>query len=208
MNHTTNHNGDSPVGMRAVLRRQTWVAAAAAAIAVAVGIGLAACGAGDDELDATATPTTTTPTGTTGPQASATGQATAGDPNGGSGSGGSGSGSSGSGSDGGGQSEEPSGPPPRIVFPDVVVYDGELAAEAFGHAYDDDGPDPQLRVESVKIEWGDGTTTSAQLEGHGAFRDYHEYDSTYVGRTVTVRIVAYGHDGETASEAVTVQLSR
>lgn len=76
----------------------------------------------------------------------------------------------------------------------------------FGHAYDLDGPDDQRRVERLEVQWGDGNTTTARLEGHGAFRDYHEYESSYEGRTVTVRIVAYGHDGQTASEPITINL--
>jgi hypothetical protein len=188
-------------------RRALLAATAAISIAVATGLGLAACGAGDQQVAPAGTPSTSAPA-TADPRA--TGGATVEPGDGGiPGNAGSASGSGASGGgDGDGQPEEPSDRPPRIVFPDVqaYLYEGELVAEVFGHAFDDDGPDPQLRVERVEIEWGDGTATTAQLEGHGAFRDYHEYASSYEGRRVTIRIVAYGHDGQTATETASVNL--
>jgi len=201
----------SPLVAVAVCIPVRTAAMAAAALAVVVAIGLAGCGAGDAQLDAAAEPTASAPTPTADSADPATGQPpgnTGGAGTGNSGSGNSGSGNSGAEDDGDGQADEPKGRPPRITYPDVHAYvtGGELVAEAYGHAFDDDGPDPQLRVERVEVQWGDGTTTTSRLEGHGAFRDYHDYESSYEGRTVTVRIVAYGHDGQTASETVTVDL--
>jgi len=132
-----------------------------------------------------------------------------------SGSGGSGTsgGDSGSGGGGGGATSEPSpaptGAPPSLSRPDVVTYteSGAPVADAYGHAYDVDGPDLSLRVAKVEIEWGDGTTSTAMLTDGGAFRGHHAYDPSYAGRSVTVRMVAFGHDGQTTAESVTVTLT-
>lgn len=184
------------------------LAATAAATTLAIGLGLSACGADDQPSSATGTPSASAsgaaaPT-IAGPTPGATGQP------GGSGSGsGSGSGGdTGSGSGGDGPGQPPTGPPPRILRTTVEPYtlDGELVAEVIGHAYDDGGPDPQLRVARVEVQWGDGSTTAAQLGGNNVFRDLHAYDPSYRGRTVTVRIVAYGHAGRTTAESHTLPL--
>lgn len=180
--------------------------AATAVATLAIGIGLSACGGGDPSsagAPGTGAATTAAPAPATGPTPAAPGGA--GEPGG---PGSSGAGSSGSGPGGDGPGQPPTGRPPRIMAPSVEPYlsEGELVADVLGHAYDDDGPDPQLRVARVEIQWGDGTTTAAELGGHGVFRDFHEYDPSYRGRTVTVRIVAYGHDGQATTETRAVPL--
>lgn len=187
------------------------------AAVIAVGLGLTGCGEAADPvivLDS-ASPTL----GTTADSSieSSTQPTVPGDGGNGGGAvttpvtGGGSGGSGGPGSGGGGQ---PASEPPyvRDVYPDAFLTTDDdtdeeiIGAIIQGHAYDPDGPDHQESTARVRVDWGDGTTSDASLEGHGAFNAWHRYDLSHLGRTMTVRIVAYGHDGQTATKTITLAL--
>ncbi|HEY8451707.1 MAG: hypothetical protein FWJ70_06525 [Micromonosporaceae bacterium] len=127
-----------------------------------------------------------------------------------------GSGTSGSGDTGAGPGPGPgdSGEPPYIrdlyhdayVEPDASGTTQLLTAIVDGHAFDPAGPDEQERVARVSIDWGDGLISPASLGGHGAFGAQHVYPMAYAGQTVTVTVVAYGHDGRTAVRSLDLAL--
>lgn len=195
------------------MRKQIMNRGAALAAAVAFGLGLAACDADDYErFDPTSGSTgPATPSATSSANPDTPGdqgdQRDQDDRDGGNGGAGSDDG------DGGGSDGGPAGPvdePPYIrdLYQDAYVYGDNEGIEATiaGHAYDPDGPHEQGNTARVAIEWGDGTTTDAGLGGHGAFDAPHEYDISYAGQTVTVRVVAHGYDGQTATETVNLAL--
>lgn len=214
------------------MQQHTMTRAAALAAAVAFSIGLAGCGdGGDQRLEPAAGAGAPTPTagpvtpdgpgGPNGPDAPGGPEGGGQDPprdgtdGGGSGSGDAGSGGSGSGGSGSGDAGSGGGSgnePPYIedLFQDAYLYgdanERVIAADLAGHAYDPDSQHEQGSALRVSVDWGDGTTSDASLEGHGAFRDYHDYDLSYAGQTMTVRIVAHGYDGQTATETVSLSL--
>lgn len=196
------------------MRKQIMMRGAVLAAAAAFGLGLTAC---EDDLGRF-----DPASGTTGPTPPAS-QEPPGDPGDPGGQTAPGSPGSQGGQDGGGGAPPaeggdgsgggPAGPvnePPYIrdLFQDAYVYGDNEGIEATiaGHAYDPDGPHEQENTARVAIEWGDGTTTDAGLGGHGAFDAPHEYDISYAGRTVTVRVVAHGYDGQTATETIDLDL--
>ena len=192
---------------------RTWLAAGIGLAAVALLVALIAFALSpspDQTSPAGALGTGPSPTSSASPSPAA--PAPTGTPPSGSQSGNDSSSSGGDSGSGGGATSEPSpaptGAPPSMPHPDVQAYvlSGALVADAYGHAYDLDGPDPSLQVARVEIAWGDGTTSTATLTEGGAFRDHHTYDPSYAGQSVTVRMVAYGHDGQTTTESLTVTL--
>lgn len=211
MSHTTTDSDDRHPAWS--VARTVGAGTVAVVAAVAIGLGLAACGAGDQGSDPSAGGLQ--PTGTATPRTPVTGVPVAGGPTGGpgaptdgTGTGGDGAGGEGDGAEGGSEAGEPSGRPPRILYTEAIPYarEGLPGVDVLGHAYDDDGPDPQLQVERVEVGWGDGTTTRAELNSGNVFRAHHQYDSSYLGSTVTVHIVAHSHGGRTASEEIQVDL--
>lgn len=214
MRHITNHRTS---------HRTTWSVAemvAALAVAVVIALGLVGCGYGYEPLEpgagpeggSTAQPADPDATGAPAPGRSGEGSGD-GSGNGsgdgsGNGSGDTGAGNGDRGSDGG--AGEPGNPPPYIrdLYPDAYVYgDAEgIEATVQGHAFDPDGPHEQENVARVEIDWGDGNTTTAGLGGHGAFDARYDYDISYAGETMAVRVVAHGHDGQTATDSVHLAL--